>query len=164
MGGAPGVALKQHNMGTNEWDEWLHRTAEEEERREHFSSLGKKGGRPRKDVKRTERIEIRLTKEERDSIAEHAKSFNLTPSEFLRQLGQGIRPVEISDNEIKMIETLIEYKTSFKRIASMYHNYVEWVHVAELAEKTAEEIKHWIYDWQREHGKRQRQGHRLRLQ
>lgn len=49
--------------------------------------IKKKGGRPKKPVKKDQLMAIKCTSEERGVIEEKAKSANLTVSEYLREIG-----------------------------------------------------------------------------
>jgi len=131
-----------------DWSSWMTEKAEEAERIKKFTEYGKLGGRPKKEEVRYTNLTIRLSEKERAEIKDHADKFGLSMSEFLRQVGRGISPKEVSPEERELLHLLRTYHTNFARISSFMKKepYCNSVELIEEIEQVKDKIKDFLND------------------
>jgi hypothetical protein len=80
-------------------------------------------GRPFQLVRRTEKMQFRLTKLERKIVELEAKELHLSVSDLCRFAVMHVQVYKpLSDEEIEIYRTLIRYKTAFDRTANYFKN------------------------------------------
>jgi len=131
-----------------DWSSWMTDQAEEAEKIKTFTAYGKSGGRPKKDENRYINLTIRLSETERTGIKGHADKFGLSMSEFLRQVGMGISPKEVSQEERELLHLLRTYHTHFARISSFMKKepYCNSVELIEEITQVKDQIKDFLND------------------
>ena len=88
-----------------------------------------KGGRPKKDVKRSEQLAVMCTLFERTIIEDKAKTLNVSVSEFLRTLGLkgqvGTRKKAIPKEVLQAIATINHVAANVNQIAKKRNSFDE---------------------------------------
>lgn len=81
------------------------------------------GGRPKAISKRTQKIEIRCDSFEKKAIQELADQTGMSTAEYCRTVALGIEPkFKLTEEELKLYDILVEYKTNFARISNYIQN------------------------------------------
>ena len=93
----------------------------EEKRKNHFRTIGKKGGlAKKKSALFSKTISAKLTQREFEAIKEKAKKQNLKISQYVRLI---LTERELKINEFKTDEVLLSYGNNFKRIKNLLRNH-----------------------------------------
>lgn len=99
------------NIENIDWEKHF----ENELKKEKFIEYGKKGGRPIKDQKRTERVHIRMTKEAKKLAIEKADKIGISFPEYCRKAIEN-KPLP----NVEKTKILLEYRTNFNRISNHF--------------------------------------------
>lgn len=92
----------------------------EEKRKNHFRTIGRKGGlAKKKSVVFSKTISAKLTEKEFQAIKEKAEKLNLKISKYVRLI---LTEKELKINEYKTDEVLLSYGTHFNRISNLLRN------------------------------------------
>ena len=118
----------------------------EEKRKNHFRTIGKKGGlAKKKSALFSKTISAKLTQREFEAIKEKAEKQNLKISQYVRLI---LTERELKINEFKTDEVLLSYGNNFKRIKNLLRNH-EFSNLENKAEiiREIEEITKSIYNY-----------------
>ncbi|SDE48962.1 special sigma factor [Riemerella anatipestifer] len=92
----------------------------EEKRKNHFRTIGRKGGlAKKKSAVFSKTISAKLTEKEFQIIKEKAEKLNLKISKYVRLI---LTEKELKINEYKTDEVLLSYGTHFNRISNLLRN------------------------------------------
>ena len=118
----------------------------EEKRKNHFRTIGKKGGlAKKKSALFSKTISAKLTQREFEAIKEKAEKQNLKISQYVRLI---LTERELKINEFKTDEVLLSYGNNFKRIKNLLRNH-EFSNLENKAEiiREIEEVTKSIYNY-----------------
>ena len=92
----------------------------EEKRKNHFKTIGRKGGlAKKKSAVFSKTISAKLTEKEYQTIKEKAEKLNLKISKYVRLI---LTEKELKINEFAIDEVLLSYGNHFKRISNLLRN------------------------------------------
>ncbi len=92
----------------------------EQKRKNHFRTIGRKGGlAKKKSAVFSKTISAKLTEKEFQTIREKAEKLNLKISKYVRLI---LTEKELKINEYKIDETLLSYGMHFNRISNLLRN------------------------------------------
>lgn len=109
----------------------------EEKRKNHFKTIGRKGGlAKKKSAVFSKTISAKLTEKEYQTIKEKAEKLNLKISKYTRLI---LTEKELKINEFKTDEMLLSYGNHFNRISNLLRNR-EW-NIFENKKEILQEIR-----------------------
>lgn len=98
------------------WNQDLLDKSEKERKKNQYRAWGKLGGRPKKgSYKKTEKLMLSLTAEQKNKLEMISQSFGIKPQELIRNLISDIEPRDPERNKV-----LMEYRTNFRRISNHF--------------------------------------------
>lgn len=134
------------DMNLDDFPDWVKQRVLENEKKEEinkFVEWGKLGGRPKKDIKKSERLTIRFTPDEMKFLKEKSEKNDISLTDYSRII---LLNKTIPDKEKNL--QLIKYENNFRRISNMFQmgifNSEEKDYFLEEIETTIKEIRNAI--------------------
>jgi hypothetical protein len=134
------------DMNLDDFPDWVKQRVlenEKQEERNKFVEWGKLGGRPKKDIKKSERLTIRFTPDEMKFLKEKSEKNDISLTDYSRII---LLNKTIPDKEKNL--QLIKYENNFRRISNMFQmgifNSEEKEYFLEELESTIKEIRNAI--------------------
>jgi hypothetical protein len=117
---------------------------EDEKRKKHFQSIGRKGGLKKKTANQfTRTLSTRLTENEFEEIGKKAQNYNLTLSKYSRLV---LTEQELKINEFTTDKLLLEYGNHFIRIKNLLrHREFSKLDSTKVVLRKVEEVTDLIY-------------------